>query len=457
MLPEDTPNPPEGYEWEDNFLTKKKKSFMQKGTDSLRNMTKNMKTGDWIILLGTLGLAAANPKGRGGQAKVIQHNLDKSRELGLATAKSALSRVRNYVIPKLLKNETDVIAMREFITKDLKGVDPRIIQNIIKAGPVAFERFRKEIEDLQQYHIDNGATLKPHTINNLFNDVANLESAEGVDLNKLLDQKYRGHMELLNSSKSPSEYDAGVFGAMYGDPNSALRESAKYLKMAGNIPVGNRSFDYSQLDTLDPSQIGFDMASADTMADYDITKGMSDPTNSKIEKQIGKKIVLVLSTMSSNPSVRSSYSDIFRQNMFPNDWSGNPTSFEPDSNFNVPNDTDGTIKGRMNTLVKAGKSVFSLLWIQSDDKQKLQQDFEGMLDTSADTSSDNKLTFRATDFLDAANITKDTVFKNRAALKLFVDVMDETEELLPGTMLRYIDQQGIEQSILIEDVIRGTY
>ena len=71
----------------------------------------------------------------------------------------------------------------------------------------------------------------------------------------------------------------------------------------------------------------------------------------------------------------------------------------------------------MNTLVKAGKSVFSLLWIQSDDKQKLQQDFAGMLDTYADTSSDNKLTFRATDFLDAANITKDTVFKNRAALK----------------------------------------
>ena len=47
--------------------------------------------------------------------------------------------------------------------------------------------------------------------------------------------------------------------------------------------------------------------------------------------------------------------------------------------------------------------------------------------------------------------------KVKAALKLFVDVMDETEELLPGTMLRYIDQQGIEQSILIEDVIRGTY
>lgn len=454
MLPEDTPNPPEGFEWKDNYLSKKKKkSFMEKGSDSLRNMTKNMKTGDWIFLLGTLGLAAANPKGRGGQAKVIQHNLDKSRELGVATAKSALSRVRNYVIPKLQKTETDVIAMREFITKDLKGVDPRIIQNIIKAGPVAFERFRKEIEELQKYHIENGATLKPHTINNLFNDVASLESADGVDLNKLLDQKYRGHMELLDSSKSPSEYDAGVFGAMYGDPNSALRDSARYLKMAGNIPVGNRSFDYSQLDTLDPSQIGFDMASSDTMADYDVTKGMTDPTNQKIDKKIGGKIVLLLSTMSSNASVRASYGDIFRQTMFPNDWNGNPDRLD----FDVPNDTDGTVKKRMDTLVKAGKSVFSLLWIQSDDKQKLQQDFAGMLDTYADTSSDNKLTFRATDFLDVANITKDTVFRNKAALKLFVDVMDETEELLPGTMLRYMDQEGIEQSVLIENVIRGTY
>ncbi len=453
MLPEDTPNPPEGYEWEDNFLTKKKKSFMQKGTDSLRNMTKNMKTGDWIFLLGTLGLAAANPKGRGGQAKVIQHNLDKSRELGLATAKSALSRVRNYVIPKLQKNETDVIAMREFITKDLKGVDPRIIQNIIKAGPVAFERFRKEIEDLQQYHIDNGATLKPHTINNLFNDVANLESADGVDLNKLLDQKYRGHMELLNSTKSPSEYDAGVFGAMYGDPNSALKESAKYLKMAGNIPVGNRSFDYSQLDTLDPSQIGFDMASAETMADYDITKGMSDPTNSKIEEKVGKKILLLLNAIGSSETAQASFSDIFRQNMFPNDWDGNPDKLD----FDIPNDTDGTIKGRMNTIAQAGKNVFSLLWLQSDNKQKLQQDFANMMDTYAQTSSDNKLIFRATDFLNIANINKDTVFNNRAALKIFVNVMDETAELLPGTQLKYQDANGIVQTVLIEDVIRGTF
>ena len=453
MLPEDTPNPPEGYEWEDNFLTKKKKSFMQKGTDSLRNMTKNMKTGDWIFLLGTLGLAAANPKGRGGQAKVIQHNLDKSRELGLATAKSALSRVRNYVIPKLQKNETDVIAMREFITKDLKGVDPRIIQNIIKAGPVAFERFRKEIEDLQQYHIDNGATLKPHTINNLFNDVAKLEPADGVDLNKLLDKKYRGHMELLNSSKSPSEYDAGVFGAMYGDHNSALKDSARYLKMAGNIPVGNRSFDYSQLDTLDPSQIGFDMASADTMADYDITKGMSDPTNSKIEEKVGKKILLLLNAIGSSETAQASFSDIFRQNMFPNDWNGNPDNLD----FDIPNDTDGTIKGRMNTIAQAGKNVFSLLWLQSDNKQKLQQDFANMMDTYAQTSSDNKLIFRATDFLNIANINKDTVFNNRAALKIFVNVMDETEELLPGTQLQYKDANGVVQTVLIEDVIRGTF
>ena len=453
MLPEDTPNPPEGYEWEDNFLTKKKKSFMQKGADSLRNMTKNMKTGDWIFLLGTLGLAAANPKGRGGQAKVIQHNLDKSRELGLATAKSALSRVRNYVIPKLQKNETDVIAMREFITKDLKGVDPRIIQNIIKAGPVAFERFRKEIENLQQYHIDNGATLKPHTINNLFNDVAKLEPADGVDLNKLLDQKYRGHMELLNSSKSPNEYDAGVFGAMYGDPNSALKDSARYLKMAGNIPVGNRSFDYSQLDTLDPSQIGFDMASADTMADYDITKGMSDPTNSKIEEKVGKKILLLLNAIGSSETAQASFSDIFRQNMFPNDWDGNPDKLD----FDIPNDTDGTIKGRMNTIAQAGKNVFSLLWLQSDNKQKLQQDFANMMDTYAQTSSDNKLIFRATDFLNIANINKDTVFNNRAALKIFVNVMDETAELLPGTQLQYKDANGIVQTVLIEDVIRGTF
>ena len=452
MLPEDTPNPPEGYEWEDNFLTKKKKSFMQKGADSLRNMTKNMKTGDWIFLLGTLGLAAANPKGRGGQAKVIQHNLDKSRELGLATAKSALSRVRNYVIPKLQKNETDVIAMREFITKDLKGVDPRIIQNIIKAGPVAFERFRKEIEDLQQYHIDNGATLKPHTINNLFNDVAKLEPADGVDLNKLLDKKYRGHMELLNSSKSPNEYDAGVFGAMYGDPNSALKDSARYLKMAGNIPVGNRSFDYSQLDTLDPSQIGFDMASADTMADYDITKGMTDPTDAKIDKQVSEQIVRVLSLMGDDATIKTTYNNILNEGMFPDDWDGNVNTI---LNFNVSDD----IKEKMIAMSEAGERVFTLLWKQSADKKQLQRNMSSMVDSYAQTSSDNKRIFRATDFLNIANINKDTVFVDKATLVTFIKVMDKDAILLPQTMLKYrskLDPKRILEVSVI-DAIEDRY
>ena len=453
MLPEDTPNPPEGFEWKDNYLAKKKKkSFMEKGADSLRNMTKNMKTGDWIFLLGTLGLAAANPKGRGGQAKVIQHNLDKSRELGVATAKSALSRVRNYVIPKLQKTETDVIAMREFITKDLKGVDPRIIQNIIKAGPVAFERFRKEIEELQKYHIKNGATLKPHTINNLFNDVASLESADGVDLNKLLDQKYRGHMELLNSSKSPSEYDAGVFGAMYGDPNSALKDSARYLKMAGNIPVGNRSFDYSQLDTLDPSQIGFDMASADTMADYDVTKGMTDPTDAKIDKQVSQQIVRVLSVMGDNETIKTTYNNILDEGMFPDDWDGNVNNIK---NFDVSND----IKDKMIAMSEAGEKVFTLLWKQSADKKQLQRNMSSMVDSYAQTSSDNKSVFRATDFLNIANINKDTVFVDKATLVTFIKVMDKDSILLPQTMLKYrskLDPKKILEVSVI-DAIEDRY
>ena len=453
MLPEDTPNPPEGFEWKDGYLTKKKKkSFMEKGSDSLKNMTKNMKTGDWIFLLGTLGLAAANPKGRGGQAKVIQHNLDKSTELGAATAKSALSRVRNYVIPKLEKTETDVIEMREFITKDLKGVDPRIIQNIIKAGPVAFQKFKKEIEGLQKYHIDNGAKLKPHTINNLFNDVASLESTDDVDLNQLLDKKYRGHMELLSSSKSPNEYDAGVFGAMYGDPNSALKDSARYLKMAGTIPVGNRSFDYSQLDTLDPSQIGFDMGSAENMADYDITKGMTDPTDAKIDKKVSEQIVRVLSVMGDKPEIKTTYNNILNEGMFPDDWDGNINKIR---DFDVDNQT----KSMMATMSGAGEKVFTLLWKQSPDKKQLQRNMSSMIDSYAQTSSDTKRAFRATDFLNIANINKDTVFVDKAALITFINVMDKDAILLPQTMLQYRSKTDPEKILQVSviDAIEDRY
>ena len=204
-------------------------------------------------------------------------------------------------------------------------------------------------------------------------------------------------MELLNSSKSPNEYDVGVFGAMYGDPNSALKDSARYLKMAGNIPVGNRSFDYSQLDTLDPSQIGFDMASADTMADYDITKGMTDPTDAKIDKQVSEQIVRVLSLMGDDATIKTTYNNILNEGMFPDDWDGNVNTI---LNFNVSDD----IKEKMIAMSEAGERVFTLLWKQSADKKQLQRNMSSMVDSYAQTSSDNKRIFRATDFLNIANI-----------------------------------------------------
>ena len=239
---------------------------------------------------------------------------------------------------------------------------------------------------------------------------------------------------------------------MYGDPNSALKDSARYLKMAGTIPVGNRSFDYSQLDTLDPSQIGFDMGSAETMADYDITKGMTDPTDAKIDKKVSEQIVRVLSVMGDQPEIKTTYNNILNEGMFPDDWDGNINKI-------LDFDLDNQTKSMMTTMSKAGEKVFTLLWKQSPDKKELQKNMSSMIDSYAQTSSDTKRAFRATDFLNIANINKDTVFVDKAALITFINVMDKDAILLPQTMLQYRSKTDPEKILQVSviDAIEDRY
>ena len=58
-----------------SFVDKKDADKSDTITSNLKSITKGMNAGDWVWLLGTIGMALANPKGRGAQAKLIQHNL----------------------------------------------------------------------------------------------------------------------------------------------------------------------------------------------------------------------------------------------------------------------------------------------------------------------------------------------------------------------------------------------
>ena len=138
--------------------------------------------------------------------------------------------------------------------------------------------------------------------------------------------------------------------------------------------------------------------------------------------------------------------------MFPDDWDGNVNTI---LNFNVSDD----IKEKMIAMSEAGERVFTLLWKQSADKKQLQRNMSSMVDSSAQTSSDNKRIFRATDFLNIANINKDTVFVDKATLVTFIKVMDKDAILLPQTMLKYrskLDPKKILEVSVI-DAIEDRY
>ena len=110
-------------------------------------------------------------------------------------------------------------------------------------------------------------------------------------------------------------------------------------------------------------------------------------------------------------------------------------------------------------MSEAGERVFTLLWKQSANKKQLQKNMSSMVDSYAQTSSDNKRIFRATDFLNIANINKDTVFVDKATLVTFIKVMDRDSILLPQTMLKYrskLDPEKILQVSVI-DAIEDRY
>ena len=138
--------------------------------------------------------------------------------------------------------------------------------------------------------------------------------------------------------------------------------------------------------------------------------------------------------------------------MFPDDWDGNVNTI---LNFIVSD----AIKEKMITMSEAGEKVFTLLWKQSADKKQLQRNMSSMVDSYAQTSSDNKRVFRATDFLNIANINKDTVFVDKATLVTFIKVMDKDAILLPQTMLKYrskLDPKKILEVSVI-DAIEDRY
>lgn len=437
---------------------------------NLRSMTKRMSSGDWIWLLGTLGLAMANPKGRGAQAKVIQHNLDESRKLGVATAKQALSRVRNTILPKLQQNEKDVIEMRSFMINNLKGVDPRIINNLALAGPMAFKKFMTDLnkinEDRAKFKSDGISNPQPKLtgdqINKLFVNLTDMEESP-IDfgdteesrrkaINELLDDTYSGYKDLLDAAETSQDLDYGLFGAAYGNPKSALKDAAQYLKRFGSFPVGNRMLDMSQLDKLSIADIGLDPNRMKSI-EYDITRGRVDETDRRISKSLegalktfylGTESALITDSM---PKFRElSDSEDLSQKI----WGGRISEIATDKN--------------LDKIASAGKGIFTLLYNQAlmEDIKNIDPQYkrsESIINAIREANQGFRSAnqrgeeFVLDSILDQVNVNQNTVFASKEVAIIYAKIMKKQQALGDDFVIKYYETARNPSSSVVSETI----
>ena len=453
-----------------SFVDKKDADKSDTITSNLKSITKGMNAGDWVWLLGTIGLALANPKGRGAQAKVIQHNLDESRKYSQSMAKQALSRVKNTILPALQQNKKDVIEMRNYMINNLKGVSPKIINNLAKAGPTAIRKFMQDLDKINAQRakfktdgIDNPQPkLTGDEINKLFVHLDNMEESP-IDfgttedsrrkaINELLDDTYNGYTELLEVAETAKDLDYGLFGAAYGNPKTALKDAARYLKRFGSFSVGDTLLDMAQLDKLSISDIGLDPAKLKSI-DYDITKGAVDTTNLRIDKALGEKMKMFFGNVTE---------EIITDNISMFGKLGEPlpednTQLKKDERTHWSGDVadlQGKFNGRslapLHRIATESDGLFTLLYNQAllndyknrgtgagynNIKSLIRQFKEANNDYRA--SNTNRQEYEFIDVLATADIHKDTIFASEDIARIYATIMKRSLALNDSTELTF--------------------
>ena len=255
-------------------------------------------TADAVWLAGTGLIAALNPKGIKGQAKVIKDDLELSKKMGANLVTNANKVISQETLPKMEEVEKEKAELLEFINADLQGfgegaspVRNPFIMALIQSGPAYWRSFREKLKKHNEWR------TKKESLQNLTS--AEIESAFGDGTSILerykdvppepktidqwsdyIDKRYKDWQDYVDRSGASTSAEAGIFAEMYAPSVGAMSERDRLLALLPGRNVGNEYFSMDDLFAISQSATDFGIPSDELIpveGGYDFRRTAPNP------------------------------------------------------------------------------------------------------------------------------------------------------------------------------------
>lgn len=280
-------------------------------------------TADAVWLAGTGLIAALNPKGIKGQAKVIKDDLELSKKMGANLVTNANKVISQETLPKMEEVENEKKELLEFINADLQGfgegaspVRNPFIMALIQSGPAYWRAFREKLKKHNEWRTKTTASggggmqsLTAAEIESAFGDGTSIlerykdapDDALSIDQwSDYIDKRYKDWEEYIDKSGASTSAEAGVFAEMYAPTVGAMSERDRLLAMLPGRNVGNEYFSMDDLFAISQSATDFGIPSDELIpveGGYDFGRTTPTPFFSKVDNVYRNKVNIMLGDM----------------------------------------------------------------------------------------------------------------------------------------------------------------
>ena len=242
--------------------------------DYFTRLRERLTTGDMIYGLGTMAIAALNPDGVEGQAKVMEDQKELSASLGANLVKSTSSVINKNTLPRLKeiekeKNELDQWYESSMIDGNGMAVRKPFVKALVESGQwkLFAQALEKEEAALAKATGGDSYKLSAAEIEGMFpeaetilrnysnQDWETFEETEGKTFRDYLDTQFSGYKEIIAASDNAEQAKTGLFASFYNPTAGALQEQAKLMRVMPPQTVDGTTFTMQQLAEL--SQAGY--------------------------------------------------------------------------------------------------------------------------------------------------------------------------------------------------------
>mgnify|MGYP003133010687 CR=1 FL=1 len=281
-------------------------------------------TADAVWLAGTGLIAALNPKGIKGQAKVIKDDLELSKKMGANLVTNANKVISQETLPKMEEVEKEKAELLEFINADLQGfgegaspVRNPFIMALVQSGPAYWRAFRDKLKKHNQWRTKTTASggggmqsLTAAEIESAFGDGTSiLERYKDAPTDALsidqwsdyIDKRYKDWESYIDRSGASTSAEAGIFAEMYAPSVGAMSERDRLLAMLPGRNVGNEYFSMDDLFAISQSATDFGIPSNELIpveGGYDFRRTAPNPFFDTVDDIYIPVVNEMLNTMS---------------------------------------------------------------------------------------------------------------------------------------------------------------